>query len=254
MEHQEKANLYQSYQRFFRVEMTKYQTLHDTSEAVRLRKLLWSCSEEWDRMISTWEEDQFHNLDVEQMNTFLALYLKNIMQFKKGLPDCELIHIIEKKVESFKHKMVIISTLRNPNLKKHHWIKIEQILGTKFPVNKPLTLIMFEELDAFKHGTEIMEVSGQASSEATLESIMKKIEDSWKTLYLMVLPYKNYNDVFILGSLEEVQLTLDEANMNLNTLITSKHVGMIKTRVEKWIQSMRIMNDVLVSILILSKY
>lgn len=246
-ERQEKANLYKSYQRFFRVEMTKYDILNEASEAVRLKTLLWDSLDEWEKIMSIWEEDNFHNLDVEQMNTFLALNLKQVMQFKKGLPDCELIHIIDKKVELFKQNMIIITMLRNPDLKNHHWIKIEQILGTKFPTNQPLTLVMLEGLGAFTHGSEIMEVSGQASSEATLESILKKVEDSWKGLELIVLPYKNFTDVFILGSLEEIQLTLEEANINLNTLITSKHVVMIKARVEEWINSMNIMNKVLVS-------
>lgn len=250
IEHQEKADLYKSYQRFFRVEMTKYDILNEASEAVRLRTLLWDSTDEWEKIISTWEEDNFHNLDVEQMNTFLALNFKNVMQFKKGLPRCELVNIIDEKVESFKHKMPVITMLRNPDLRSHHWAKIEHILDTKFPTNKPLTLIMLEELDAFKYGSEIMEVAGQASSEATLESMLKKVEDSWKDLYLIVLPYKNLKDIFILGSLEEVQITLEETNMVLNTLITSKHILMVKARVEEWMKSMLIMNDILVSNLI----
>jgi len=247
VERQEKVKLYKSYQRFFRVEMTNFDILNDANDAVELRILLWDCLDEWEKTMSVWEEDNFHNLNVDQLNTFLSLNLKYEMQFKKGLPSCELIDNIAKKVESFKQKMSIITMLRNPDLKNHHWGKIEQILGTKFPPNQPLTLNMLDKLGAFDHSSQIMEVSGQASSEATLESILKKVEDSWKGLYLNVLPYKNTNDVFILGSLEEVQLTLEEANINLNTLITSKHVSIIKSRVEEWINSMNIMNDILVS-------
>jgi len=200
---------------------------------------------------SIWETNNFHNLDIEQMNTFLALNLKYVVQFRKNIPECELINLIDEKVHTFKSKMSIITMLRNPNLKNHHWMKIEQILGTKFPTNQTLTLKMLEELDLFSHDVEIMEVSGQASSEATLEAILKKIEDSWKIVDLIILPYKNAHDIFILGSLEEVQLTLEEANINLNTLISSKHVVMIRSRVEEWIRSMNIMNDVLVSNLVI---
>lgn len=246
-ERREEANLYMSYQRFFRVEMTKYDILNDASESVKLRTLLWDCLDEWEKMMSIWEEDNFHNLDVERLNAFLALNLKYAMQFKKRLPDCELINVMNKKVESFKQKMPIITMLRNSDLKDHHWDKIEQVLGTKFPVNQSLTLILLEKLNVFEHGTKIMEVSGQASSEATLEAMLKKVEDSWKIVDLNIIPYKDSKDLFILGSLEEVQLTHEEATMTLNTLITSKHVGMIKRRVEEWINAMNIMNDILVS-------
>lgn len=247
IERQEEANVYTSYQKFFGVEIAKFDTLRNASESVRLRILLWDCLDEWEKKMSVWEEDNFHNLDVEQMNTFLALNLKYVTEFKKGLPDCEYISFINNKVESFKQKMSIITILRNPDLKPHHWIKIEQILGTKFPTNRSLTLIMLEELGAFKHGPALMEVSGHASSEETLVVMLNKVEDSWKDVDLIVLPHKNSDDVYILGSLDEVQVTLEEANINLNTLITSKHVVTIKTRVEGWINSMNIMNDILVS-------
>jgi len=250
-ERQIESNLYKSYQRYFRVEMTNVDILTEASEAVRLRILLRNSSTEWDKNMSIWETDNFHNLNVEQMNTFLALNLKYVAQFTKNIPECELINLIEEKVHTFKSKMSIITMLRNPNLKNHHWIKVEQLLGTKFPTNQTLTLKMLEELDVFSYGAEIMEISGQASSEATLEAILKKIEDSWKIVDLIILPYKNAHDIFILGSLEEVQLTLEEANMNLNTLISSKHVVMIRSRVEEWIKSMNIMNEVLVSNLLI---
>lgn len=247
LERQEESNLYESYKGLFRVEMTKFNILSDASEAVRLRILLWDSLDEWEKKMSIWEEDHFHNLEVEQMNSFLALNLKYLKQFKKSIPACKLVDLIDQKVQSFKQKMSIIKILRNSNLKDYHWIKIEQILGTKFPTNQYLTLIMLEKLGAFKYGSEIIDVSMQASSEATLEAMLKKVEDSWKIVDLIVLPYKNSNDLFILGSLEEVQLTLEEANINLNTLISSKHIMMIKPKVVEWINSMAIMNEILVS-------
>lgn len=254
VEIQEKANLYKSYQHFFRVEMAKLAELKNASDSVRLRTLLWNSIDEWEKKISTWEEDNFHNLDVEKMNTFVALNSRYVMQFKQGLPQCELVSLIENEVFSFKQKMSIISTLRNPDLKPNHWITIEKILQTKFPTHQPLTLDIIEEAGAFNMSTELVEVSGQASSEAGLLEMLKKVEDSWKLVDLIVIPYKNLSDVFILGSLEQVQLTLDEANISLNTLRTSKHVKIIRTRVEEWIDSLDHMNYVLVSNHITSNY
>lgn len=247
VENQEKANLYTSYQHFFRVEMTKFDELKNASESVRLRILLWNSIDEWEKKMSIWNEDNFHNLDVEQINTFVALNSKYVMQFKQGLPNCELINLIDDAVKSFKQKMSIISILRNPDLKFNHWNLVENILGTKFPTHHPLTLNILENVNAFNYGTELMEVSGQASSEAALLALLKKVEDSWKLIDLIVIPYKNLTGVFILGSLEEVQLTLEEANINLNTLITAKHIKIIKSRVEEWIASMDLMDEVLVS-------
>lgn len=39
-----------------------------------------------------------------------------------------------------------------------------------------LTLKTFEDLNAFQHAEELMEVAGQASSEAGLEALLKKVK------------------------------------------------------------------------------
>lgn len=65
--------------------------------------------------------------------------------------------------------------MRNPSLNKRHWEKVETILNHKFTAEEPLTLGLLTKLNAFNFTEEIEEVSGQASSEAALESLLKKV-------------------------------------------------------------------------------
>jgi dynein heavy chain len=76
-------------------------------------------------------------------------------------------------------------------LKQRHWDVISEILEYEFSDEEPLTLGKLSEINAFKSGEQLQEVSGQASSEASLEAILKKVEDSWKSTELMVLPHKD---------------------------------------------------------------
>lgn len=74
-----------------------------------------------------------------------------------------------------KFQLPVLTYLRNPALKPRHWVKIEEILHTRFSPDQPVTLHVFEELHAFQHADELMEVAGQASSEAGLEALLKKV-------------------------------------------------------------------------------
>ena len=65
--------------------------------------------------------------------------------------------------------------MRNPALKPRHWEHIQQIFGYHFTEEEPLTLGLLNKIDAFDHTEAIEEVSGQASSEASLEGILKKV-------------------------------------------------------------------------------
>ena len=69
----------------------------------------------------------------------------------------------------------MITDLRNPSLKQRHWTLIEDIIGHKFDPEVALTLQLLTELKVFDKAEAIQEVSGQASSEASLESILKKV-------------------------------------------------------------------------------
>lgn len=136
-----------------------------------------------------------------------------------------------------KNKLPTIIYLRNPNLQQRHWLKIEALLNHKFvPDDEPLTLRLMDNLGIFEYPDELMEISGAASSEAGLELLLKKVEEAWKSIDLIVVSHKDSKDVFILGSLEEVQMTLDDSNISIQTIAASKHVAPIKSRVDDWVK------------------
>ncbi len=49
-----------------------------------------------------------------------------------------------------------------------------------------------------------------------------------------MLPHKDSKDVFILGGTDDIQQNLDDSNINISTIASSRHVGPIKPRVEEW--------------------
>lgn len=73
-------------------------------------------------------------------------------------------------------QLPVITDLRNPFLKPRHWLMLEQIVGaTLVDMENPLTLERLIEINAFEYAQDIQDVSGQASGEASLETILKKV-------------------------------------------------------------------------------
>lgn len=62
-----------------------------------------------------------------------------------------------------------------------------------------------------------------------------------------VIAHKDAKDVFILGSMEDVQVVLDESNININTISSSRHVGPIKPRVDEWARNLDLFARTLVN-------
>lgn len=59
-----------------------------------------------------------------------------------------------------------------------------------------------------------------------------QVEEAWKVAEFIVLPYKEHKDVFILGGTDDIQVLLDDSNINIATIASSRHVGPIKVRAE----------------------
>lgn len=84
-------------------------------------------------------------------------------------------------------QLVLITYLKNPALKARHWMQIESILNTRFTVDTVLTLDLLEGLGVFDHIEEITEISGLASSEESLEALLKKVSlDRDMAVYLSI--------------------------------------------------------------------
>ncbi len=69
----------------------------------------------------------------------------------------------------------MVTDLRNPSLKQRHWDNIENVVNYRFLEEEPITLGLLVKIGAFEHSEEIQEVAAQASSEASLEGILKKV-------------------------------------------------------------------------------
>ncbi|KAH3860157.1 hypothetical protein DPMN_023048 [Dreissena polymorpha] len=231
---QKRAFTYKSYQKNFKVEVTKFDALEEAHAELKLKDLLWNAIDEWDGLLADWTQVAFETLEPESMNATTMKYAKSVMQLEKGLPPNAVVPKLKEKVELMRERLPVITDLRNPCLKQRHWDVIENVLEYKFTPEDPLTLGKLTDINAFKHAETLQEISGQASSEASLEGILRKVEDSWKTTEFVVLPHKDSKDVFILGGTDEIQQLLDDSNINIATISSSRHVGPIKSRVDEW--------------------
>ncbi|GJQ70897.1 hypothetical protein Trydic_g814 [Trypoxylus dichotomus] len=242
---QNRAKEFKDFQKEFRMEVSRFDILDEVMADVKLRMLLWESMDTWAKTMNEWYTADFHTLNTEDMNLFTAKNVKNINQLEKGLPPNLIVPKLKEEVEKLKDKLPTIQYLRNPSLKQRHWMKIENLLGHKFKIDETVTLHLLESLQVFNYPAELLEISGQASSEASLEALLKKVEESWKALEFIVVPHRDTKDVFILGSVEEIQTVLDESNINISTIASSRHVGPIKPRVDEWIRQLDLFSKIL---------
>lgn len=242
---QERAFTFKSQQKNFKVEVTRFDALEETHAEVKMKQTLWGSLSEWDELNEEWHSVPFEDLKADALGNTVAKYVKTVFQLEKGLPPNGVVPLLKAKVESMRDKAPVIADMRNPSLKPRHWDLIENIVGQKLVSDQPLTLTRLTELGVFEHSERIQEVSGQASSEASLEALLKKVDESWKNTEYIVLPHRDSKDVFILGGTDDIQVLLDDSHVNVSTIAGSRHVGPIKPKVDEWSKQLAVFSDTL---------
>ncbi|KAG7241317.1 hypothetical protein INR49_025751, partial [Caranx melampygus] len=243
-EMQAKASTHTSYQKKFKMEVTTFHLLEALSAEFRLMQLLWDSLDEWDSLQDGWGQSTLHQLDLDHLSSQVTKYNKYVSQLEKGLPRNNVVPSLKAKVEVLRQRLPVVTDLCNPCMKPAHWKTIESIVGTALDTGE-LTVAALEEFNIFSHGTKIQEVSGQASGEASVETIITKVEETWKTTDFTVLSHGDSKEVFILGGTDDIQVLLDDSLINVGMVASSRYVAPIKFRVDKLLKQLTLFNQTL---------
>ncbi|KAJ3111652.1 Dynein heavy chain 6, axonemal [Phlyctochytrium bullatum] len=208
--------------------------LEETKAEVELKSTLWSSLREWNALTETWKSIPFDSLSPEDISAQMTVFLKVVYNLDKGLPPNEVVPKLKKAVEEFRGMHSTIVDLRNPALKSRHWEKIQDALGKSVARDETLTLGKLIEMRIFDFKEEISNISSQAGSEAALEEMLQRVVRIWNEAEFAVINYRDSKDVFILGSVEDIQTLLEDSQVTLATIKGSRFIGPIRAEVERW--------------------
>lgn len=90
------------------------------------------------------------------------------------------------------------------------------------------------------------EISAFASGEATINNALNEIANFWAgEAIFTVLSYRDSKDRFIIGDVEDTIAQLEDNQMSIQTMMGSKYVAEIRSKVEEWEKHLGYISDVI---------
>ncbi|MBN3325639.1 DYH1B protein, partial [Atractosteus spatula] len=209
--------------------------LSDIDYHLTLRKLLWEIQEEWDRLYRQWKDTNFDHLNVDELQKDVNRITQTIYMLEKGLPENDIVPHLKQRVMDFKLCLPIIVALRNPCLRPRHWEDIQYKMGRSFIKEENFTLGNLLELRVFQYQNMIGDISSTATNEATLEVILHKVIDLWKSTDFRLISHQtDTSAVKVIASAEDVMTQLEESQVTILTLKSSRYANPIKQQIDEW--------------------
>ena len=239
------AKTIQKHQRLFRVTEARFDDLDACSEEVDLKHSLWDATVSWSSVAEKWQQEQFEKLDVPDMEEKIMKYSKLVFKCERGLPMNKVVDNLKDKVYKFKDTLPIVQNLRNEDMKERHWEKVQETMNQELVRDASFTLGLLMSYSVENYKDDIARISTEATQEAALEGMLKKINDKWQDIEFTVLPFKELKDAFILGGVDEIIAALEDSMVTMSVILASRFVTGIRAEVDKLNNQLRLFSDTL---------
>lgn len=127
----------------------------------------------------------------------------------------------------------LISELRDPGMRDRHWDAIKKKVGKDFTVDDKLTLADVFNLNLNKYQEDVEEITDQARQEARMEKTLVKLDETWKDVCFDLKKHKD-TDIQMLGMGEENFEMLEENQVNVTAMTSSRYLATFEEKVTYW--------------------
>lgn len=172
------VDTYHNYQKSFDLEIIRFDILDHVRNEIHLRTLLWKCIIFWRENSQKWYESNLNDLNAQEIASTTEQYVHYVDELEKGLGRESIVSHLKENVTYIRDRLPIINRLCNKHLRRRHWLEMEAILNYKFKPDTKVTLTLIENLGAFAHSQELINISERATSEANREAILNRIDDA----------------------------------------------------------------------------
>jgi dynein heavy chain len=237
----------QGYQVLFGVEQPyPFLQLKETMSIFEKRRLFWQTYLDWNEITNKWDDAVFSSLDVEEMDAEVRRFYKAAHQFNKQFEQSLVSQQLKDKIKEFQTIMPMVLELGNKAMEATHWHSLfKNEPDQEYYPPTTLKKLRSPPLNIFDYRQLISETCEQAVGEFTLKESLKKVAANWQDQEFVVTGYQKTKDVFILGDIEDVTISLEDNQVTLQTMMASRHVGAVQSQVEMWDKKLLLLSDIL---------
>ncbi|KAG1667278.1 hypothetical protein FOA52_012567 [Chlamydomonas sp. UWO 241] len=161
------ADLYQARERIFGLAQTEYPQIQALQKAYEQAAMMWRTCSELMRCLPEWMDGPFPEIDAEVVASDCDKWWRGTAKLAKTLegPTLEVVTAVRARLEEFQAHIPLITAMRNPGLRDHHWTKISAAVGMSIKADAGFSLSRALQLGLPAHMAAIEEVSEFASKE-----------------------------------------------------------------------------------------
>lgn len=240
----EQASTLNTFQATFDIDLYPFASLADAKAKFETRREFWTLYRDWLAGVAQWETAPFLTLDVEAMNNSVNRFARDIARVAKKDPS-PLTSLVRAQIDEWKATMPVILDLGNKSMRTKHWEAMFAYVGHVFVQGDPLDLVKIRAINLLGHKDLIADTVATAVGEHAISTALASTRSTWEVLDLSLAPYRDSNDAFVLVQLDGLIANLEDSQLTLQTMQSSRFVANFKDEVDDWVRRLTLVGNVL---------
>ncbi|CAH1116455.1 unnamed protein product [Phaedon cochleariae] len=222
----EQANL-------FELTLPEFKALKHSRKEVKQIKQLWDYVNVVRSCIDEWKETPWKKIDVENMEMECKKFGKEIRQMDKELKGWDVYIQLEGTIKNMLTSLRAVTELQNPAIRDRHWIQLMQATKVRFVMDEGTTLSDLLDLNLHEYEDEVKNIVDKSVKEMAMEKVLKELNATWNIMEFGTDVHERTKLRLLLVS-EEVIETLEENQVALQNMMTSKFIDFFLEEVSDW--------------------
>ncbi|KAL6263152.1 hypothetical protein P5V15_005953 [Pogonomyrmex californicus] len=227
----------------FEVTVPEFKQLRQCRRELKMLKQLWDYVNIVQSSIEGWKTTPWRKIDVENMDIECKKFAKEIRTLDKEMRPWDTYVSLEATVKNMLTSLRAVGELQNPAIRERHWRQLMNSTKVRFVMDESTTLADLLELNLHECEEEVKNIVDKAVKEMSMEKYMKELNITWSKMEFEREVHTRTGATLIRAS-EELIETLEENQVQLQNLITSKFIAHFLEEVSSWQKKLSIADQV----------
>ncbi|NXX48555.1 DYH17 protein, partial [Tricholaema leucomelas] len=228
----------------FEVLVPEYKQLKACAKEARLLKELWDMIVLVNTSMEDWKTTRWKEINAEQMDIDCKKLAKDIRSLDKEMRSWDAFTGLESSVKNMITSLRAVNELQNPAIRDRHWQELMQATQVKFTMSEDTTLGDLLQLNLHKFEDEVRGIVDKAMKESGMEKVLNALDTTWTAMQFEYEPHAR-TGIMLLKSDEVLIETLEDNQVQLQNLMTSKYLAFFLQEVSGWQQKLSTTDSVI---------
>ncbi|KAM3592376.1 uncharacterized protein V6R79_017533 [Siganus canaliculatus] len=228
----------------FEVTVSEYKQLRQCRREVGLLKELWDMITMVESNIAAWRTTLWRDICVEDMELECKRFSKEIRGLDKEVRAWEAFTGLDSRVKNLLVSLRAVAELQNPAIRARHWHQLMAATGVRFTMDQDTTLADLLQLNLHCFEEEVRGIVDKAVKEMEMEKVLAELNSTWTGMQFQYEPHHR-TQVPLLRTDEELIETLEDNQVQLQNMMSSKYIAHFLDEVSSWQSSLSVADSVI---------